>query len=1567
VKYTNHDACTGNAQDESAIGTACFELMSFHSTDHLAYYEDVLVSLFKAQSKMKHPEVQHYSWTTDYQQSNAPSELPIFCIENLFPFATHAYMYCEYCSLYESAFRLIRQLCSGFKEDRMTREIEYQNDGFINANDNCVDGVHGTRNKIDAEIVSYNTIYAMYEKTFAHILYNHYRIIFYNRDSHRVNHNIDIYMHMASPPCWNVHHNTPVDALYTVLENFREEVHNCTNVHDETKDYIDQLCQQVLLRIIYIRCKRCVTKIPMEYRERILPPELLSVIPSDALVIKPKHQSYHSALEPKYISMVNGKIEKLINEEIKFPVSWFGIQKPKSLTRKMSPEQEFELDVYWADVLDDMFNKYCNARVKNNTECANDAPARAASEWSEETARFVAYALSKNVVKKPAINSTDGSMAALSDSTFDNNAAMVHPADTIENEEQHLLDVNMTNEKYPTKLSTIEESTIEYHEVAQSKDQTACDTTDDNDVEMNDCINDMESEYYKSEENDDEDSAVANGDDDSSTDEDVEAEVYYEEKHHFVGGSNVEEAINIDDDDDDSDDDEIEEEDDGGEEQSDAPDDNENQGDGPIDGNSDSNAGNETEVDDRTESDDEESSDYMYDNNNNKTEINDGTDEEIVRTNMEGTANQILPTETILNNTMVEGSTGTFGVSIRADDDGNDNVAGKPKIADSDTVEEEICDKEDFAEDVNVGKNEHNVVAADEGRSIQNDFLNEEAPCYDNSKNSRITSSTYEGGRNESTPRDESMLTTPVETSKPTIDAIVPLEDAVTRSDINSSTLRQNDSEAGYDAEDSQDAGTDEEDHECPNETRNIDDGAIQQAYFFNTSTTTQAQDPPLVEHKAASTLIDKGYEPDTQEGPTDMDFLHHNNDPEAGYEAEDSQDAGTEEEIDDHHPNVEAVSTSTISVPIGPNIESSTPLDDTAQHQENISTLIDTGYEQAKDLPLVEHKAVSMLIDKGYEPDTQEGPTDMDFIHHNNDPEAGYEAEDSQDAGTEEEIDDHHPNVEAVSTSTISVPIVPNIELSTPPNDTAQHQENISTLIDTGYEQAKDPPLVEHKAVSTLIDKGYEPDTQEGPTDVDFIHHDNDPEAGYEAEDSQDAGTEEEIDDHHPNVEAVSTSTISVPIVPSIESSTPPNEMAQHQGNISTLIDTGYEPDPESQGQTDVDGVPQQIRHLESGYDGEESQCHTEDEIHTEDEHQTEISCSRSPSEVQLKDINSDKLHQQVTEPATSIDGMIADDEMEAESSEVEKTDGGSSSLQVAITALDTATNKNANAQTMAGNLLTQIATNIQNTHSYDSPAKDRIISDVPNPRHAETPQNIDYMPQMDGDDEDDDESSDSVRSKPGDEISCPMSDTHSSQSSVGMRSAKSTASREGSQPPKEVIPSVEIKAKTSSEQKKMAMKGTPRKRAIKTASAEPEQKRITRSAGVVANPTAILTRKRKAALMQDESSFENTSNTSAGKRSRPPQSPIANSYRKSEASMELRSKTGRPPKAPANLLESRIETPVQRRSTRSTSSRSPSVVPTDNTTTAHRALPSPTTNRITRSMNATKRITRSMNARSR
>jgi hypothetical protein len=265
------------------------------------------------------------------------------------------------------------------------------------------------------------------------------------------------------------------------------------------------------------------------------------------------------------------------------------------------------------------------------------------------------------------------------------------------------------------------------------------------------------------------------------------------------------------------------------------------------------------------------------------------------------------------------------------------------------------------------------------------------------------------------------------------------------------------------------------------------------------------------------------------------------------------------------------------------------------------------------------------------------------------------------------------------------------------------------------------------------------------------------------------------------------------------------------------------------------------------------------------------------------------ERLHQ-LTRPTLSTDDMVADDEMdEAESSEIEGTIDGSGLEQ--RPELDLV--GGVDGQHFEGNLLTQVATNVQNEHfaqqqqkpphssnrtdTLDMPLREdnesqmmvdrsdcapavfpvpvidsvavqpmvtgleqqptvQELSDVDEGRsefaaleskpasdHAESkvemgiienfkletwrdPPNVDGGNLRNGDyndnDEEESESSDSVRSHPGDEISCPISVTSSPQSSVGMRSAAKSVNSDKQKenvvttPPKElaVTPSTPV-----------------------------------------------------------------------------------------------------------------------------------------------------------------------------
>ena len=1166
------------------------------------------------------------------------------------------------------------------------------------------------------------------------MLEHSYRIIFYNRnrDSDQANLNIDYLIYMGSPPLWNAYHNTPVIVFVSVIQQFRCQVRDCATINRETKDYINLLCQQVLLRIVFIRYKRDVTNIPSEYYPHLLPPHLLSLLPSDTLLLESHtNQLYHQTSEPNYISIINDGIEKIIHEEITVPVLWFGDCKPKSMKKKLRPQHEEELDFYWMGVFSDIYHQHHN--IATDESIKENSISVSAGTMSEETSRFVAYALSKSTKGMRASHNVEGPIAPLNGTNLGNDIDMKQPDNASQIEDQHWPDVNKNdtevftaNEKHSTIDPMDEESTDIRHDRPQTGTTTR-DFDDENESMIKERTGDGENDYYETDEYED--------DDDVDDDDDIEAEICdgedaYEDSEsqnqqcHNIG-NNMEEAIDIDD----------QEE---GDEYSDdydknSPDEDENLSDGGHQDYSE----NEMEVDDETESDKNvaESGDEETDDDEIKEEEIDSVaneayhqiqvEENSHQIQVEENSHQILLTDTANNNETIDGSLQEFDVSNSAH--GDDDI-GKKGV-----------DAADGADEENVHAPDEHVVNVPPITPVNKASDNSETHCNDTIENDLILRTTNDAEQNDIS-QQEGSAPLPAETSTIQLDinAIASLDDT-TKSDVNSEVLRQNDSEA------------------LPAES-----SAIQ---------------------------------------------------------------------LDIH---------------------ALVPLDDTTKSDVN--------------------SVVLRQIDS----------------------EAGYEAEDSQDAGTDDEDNEYHQDSKMTEDTGIQLKYCP-------PNILAASQATDQLVVD--------------KAVSTLIDKGYEPDTQEGPTDVDFIHH-NDPEAGYDAEESQDAGTEEEeIDDHNPNIEVASEYQLPAPSVTNIEPLTSSNGTAQHHENVSTLIDKGYEPDPESQSQTDVDGVPQQVRHLESGYDGEESQCHTEDEIHTEDEHPSTLPNNRSLTEARWKEIDNEPLQPQAIQPAASADGMIADDEMEAESSEVEITYGGSN-VRMSNPSLEPPMNENTKMQMRTGNLLTQIATSIQNEHSYDSPVKN-CSTDALDPQSKTTAQMNDYMPQIDGDDEEDDESSDSVRSKPGDEISCPMSDTHSAQSSVGMRSAaKSTESGELSQPAKNDVPISEIQTKMSVEKKKAVAKVA---RLVKGGSLDSEasvsdNKRVTRNAAAKSTPTKlspVLTRKRKAALQPDQSTMDDNSNIVARKRGRTPKPPILNSTPKKEAAVLSAAKSA--PTTPSSVLTRKRKAALQ------------------------------------------------------
>jgi hypothetical protein len=347
----------------------------------------------------------------------------------------------------------------------------------------------------------------------------------------------------------------------------------------------------------------------------------------------------------------------------------------------------------------------------------------------------------------------------------------------------------------------------------------------------------------------------------------------------------------------------------------------------------------------------------------------------------------------------------------------------------------------------------------------------------------------------------------------------------------------------------------------------------------------------------------------------------------------------------------------------------------------------------------------------------------------------------------------------------------------------------------------------------------------------------DDDNEDGYDAEESQDAATEEENEDHyvggHLSMEEFSPGVTAFHEADSAVDRAPVVPIVTHN-EASTLVDKGYEPD--SQGQTDVEGVPQPLRIIEAGYDAEDSQGHTEDdEVFDEDDEQPRHLLDNIPSiravmMVPPSNNGSPRMPPHVPRHTLSTDDMIADDE--AESSEIEGELGGEP-----LTTIE--------SPCRGGSLLMQVAASIQNEHFLTQTATQSQESQP----HTQPPFNDDLVGSHDRSDDalvesivdsasemmtetangivaesvsemiverasktivekaremiaetapevvleasnvalmnsesfvyplpeadEESESSDSVRSHPGDEISCPVSVASSPQSSVGMQSA--------------------------------------------------------------------------------------------------------------------------------------------------------------------------------------------------
>lgn len=131
---------------------------------------------------------------------------------------------------------------------------------------------------------------------------------------------------------------------------------------------------------------------------------------------------------------------------------------------------------------------------------------------------------------------------------------------------------------------------------------------------------------------------------------------------------------------------------------------------------------------------------------------------------------------------------------------------------------------------------------------------------------------------------------------------------------------------------------------------------------------------------------------------------------------------------------------------------------------------------------------------------------------------EAGYEAEDSLDAATDE--DDDRPNVPGENrledtsghashtTDALNIPLQAPIKASLQVDDVGYEPEDSQGQSD--FDRVPEPT----KAPSKVDDVGYEPEDSQGQTDVDGVRRKRGFETGYEAEDSQ--GHTEEDEDMH-------------------------------------------------------------------------------------------------------------------------------------------------------------------------------------------------------------------------------------------------------------------------------------------------------------------------------------------------------------------------------------------------------------------------------------------------------------------
>ena len=1256
VQYVQNINLPRAADHDETIYSACLTLLRYDSLDQRSYYTDFLVPLLTKMNRQRQetgpdrneppPHIDDY---------HTYPVLPHFCIKNDYPYHVHIVMYACYDSRYEAAIRIVRSLCSGFKELEMNQSIGYNctGDGIVYDTRKNSDVIYIPNSEIDIQILSTDDINSLYEIIFHDMLSNDYRIIIYNHADYNPRRKPDIYsiIRCGTPPYWNTrYYEAPVRAFTTVLQNFRNYVCDTATMYDVTHDYIDRVCQQVLLRLVYSKYKRNITSIPSDLCIDVLPQELLNLIPTDVLSQLPTNELFDPRAEPRYVTTINSEIRKIITTEIAIPSSWFGDNRPRQVGKKLSQDDTAQVDIHWISRIDDYFGQHHQTpEMKENIDRNTNKPT---AGMSEEATRLVAYALSK---MQP--------MEHVTGLNFDSDTALEQPGNSYMNEVRHETDVQMddvhvcgTTEQQPF-CSQNDQNDDAIHQDLPHRQQTSITASDidgDNDAALfyRDDIyakshtRDADNDNHESDEfyDDDDDTVVADVCDGDEVDEE-DGQQYLQQ--HTVG-SNIDDAIDIDDDE------------------------------------------NEDE-DDEDEDDDESTNDY------DERFPNDGGDRERVEDNIDNEMDVDDETET--ENMDDDDSTEE---DVDVDESANEDA--------DDDIEDNFDEENKYEQEEHYG-NEHSeedthhaaLPARGDGNGIEDNIEQTEQ---------RSANAQEKDG---------------METRANELD----FDDDNGGASERIACLQQNHINT-----------EDNEQHHIPS-TDNIDLNVVMDGTEKHKEFSIQANDLKVVD----------------DDGVVEENMYQH---------------VERDERVQSEDSNQHSLPTKEVVKNIeGAHSEEFHVEDRSKEHVSN--SLVNPKMKvdlPPQDAPVGSQSKAIPAIGSDVNESVPLGNATISELSSlqlgQNDPEAGYEAEDSQDAGTDDDDNEYQNDASVLQ-------------------DGSLFATNMSSTIQAA---AADLPMVEHKAVSSLIDIGYEPDTQEGRTDVDFIHH-IDPEAGYEAEDSQDAGTEEENDDHQPSMEVTSGDPSPEPILLSVEPSTPSTVLPSHQEDALSMVDQGYEPDPESQGQTDVDGVPQQLRHMESGYDGEESQCHTEDDIHTEDEHHTAL-----PSDIRWQDAVDKTSQQQLIRPAASADGMIADDEMEAESSEVEMADGGSSSLKLPSPALNTTLNKDIISGTTTGNLLTQIATNIQNEHSNDS-------FNVSNPHNETTARRIEYdIPPIDGDDEEEDESSDSVRSKPGDEISCPMSETHSSQSSVGMRSAaKSAASGEASQPNTEAVPILEIRTTTNAE----------------------------------------------------------------------------------------------------------------------------------------------------------------------